>query len=617
MSINSDWSNIPGLKRRFLLLSLAAIGIFLLLVLRLWYLQVIHSDRYVALSKKNRTRYIPIAAPRGPIYDRKGKLMVDNRPSFCVSVLRQEVEDPGQLLTRLSALLGVERKVLLKRWKEGKQFPAYRPIPLAEDVSRDIMDRIQENSIDLPGVLIEVRPLRAYPYGDLGAHLLGYLGEISQKELRSSEYEGYHPGDYIGRSGLEKNLESYLRGQEGERAVEVDVTGKELRILKTRDPVPGDKVYLTVRLDLEEAAAKAFGKQAGAAVALDVRTGEVLAMVSEPSFDPAQFARGISGKEWLHLLRNPLHPLQNKAIRGQYPPGSTFKIVTALAALKAGAITPQTTVDDQGTLMVGNHEFHGWKKGGLGIINLKKAIEESDDIYFYQAGLDMGIDRLAAMARQFGLGEPLGFRLEGEKGGLIPSPQWKRARFGAGWYDGETAIAAIGQGYDLVTPLQLATMMAAVANGGTVLQPHVVKKITDSSGNVVLQANPEVLNRVAVSEKDLKAVRRGLVAAVNGPRGTGHACRLPGILVAGKTGTAQVVKSSEDENKTHEVAYRFRDHALFVAYAPADHPRIAVAVVVEHGRHGGSAAAPIARAVLAQYFGLASEPVKPDPDTRD
>lgn len=612
MSINSNWSNNPGVKRRFLALSLAAIGIFLLLVIRLWYLQVIHGERYVALSKRNRIRYIPIAAPRGPIYDGRGNLLVDNRPSFCVSVLRQEVENRDLLLTRLSALLGVAKKELLERWREGKHTPVYRPIPLAEDVSRDTMDKIQEDSDGLPGVFIQVRPLRAYPDGDLAAHLLGYLGEITEQEFQSADYDGYHPGDYVGRTGLEKNLESYLRGQEGERAIEVDVTGKELRILKTRDPVPGDKVFLTVRQDLEKAAAKAFGDEAGAAVALDVHTGRVLTMVSEPSFDPAHFAGGISAKEWLRLLKNPRHPLQNKAIRGMYPPGSTFKIVTALAALKAGVITPSTTVDDQGTLMVGNHEFHGWKKGGLGVVNLKKALEESDDIYFYQAGLDMGIDPLAAMARGFGLGEPLGFRLNGEKGGLIPTRQWKKERFGTGWYDGETAIAAIGQGYDLVTPLQLATMMAAVANGGTVFQPHVVEKIEDFQGNVVMRSAPEVLNKVDLPPADLLAVRRGLEAAVNDPRGTGRACRLPGIRVAGKTGTAQVVKRNQDENRTKELPYRFRDHALFVAYAPADHPQVAVAVVVEHGRHGGSVAAPIARAILAQYFGLTSQPTRPD-----
>ncbi len=605
MALNSGWAGSPGLRNRFLIFSLAAIGIFLLLILRLWYLQVISTERYRDLSEKNRVRYIPIVASRGPIFDRDGKMLVDNRPAFTISVLRQEVDDRNQLLERLSKYLGVPEKDLLQRWEAGSRFPRYRPFPLADDVSRDILEKVQENSVDLPGIMAEVRPLRSYPNGEMAAHLFGYLGEITESDLRRQTEDEYRPGDYIGKSGLEKKLENYLRGTGGERRVEVDVRGKELRQLKVLEPVPGDRVYLTMQLDLQRATEAAFGDQAGAAVVLDVHTGEVLAMVSRPSFDPAAFARGISGEEWIRLLQDARHPLQNKAIKGQYPPGSTFKIVTALAALKAGVITPATTVFCSGKFELGTREFRCWKRGGHGTVDLKKALRESCDVYFYKVGLELGIDRIADMARSLGLGAPLGFPLEGEKGGLIPTREWKQKRFQDRWYDGESIIAAIGQGYVLVTPLQLAVMTAAVANGGTVLRPRLIKRVEDLAGKDLLETSPEVIDSLGLRPGDLRNVQRGMEAVVNEPHGTGGASRLDGVRVAGKTGSAQVVKLKEDRNKNEAtIPYRFRDHALFIAYAPADHPQIAVAVVVEHGMHGGSAAAPIARAIFESYFGI-------------
>jgi len=474
---------------------------------------------------------------------------------------------------------------------------------------------VQEHSIDLPGVLTEVRPLRSYPYDKMAAHLFGYLGEITQHELQSAEFSGeYRSGDFVGKRGLEKLFEKYLRGVEGERRVEVDVKGRELRILKTQEPKPGNKVYLTLQRDLQRAAESALGEEAGAAVAIDVKTGEVLAMVSRPSFNPAIFARGISGKEWIALLQDPRHPLQDKTIQGQYPPGSTFKIVTALAALKAGVATPSTTVDCQGFLPLGNRDFRCWKKWGHGRTDLKKALKESCDVWFYKVSLDLGIDRIAEMARSLGLGSSLGFPLEGEKPGLIPDRQWKRRRYGVSWYDGETVIASIGQGYVLATPLQLAVMMASVANGGTVLRPQVVSRIEDLDGNILEQMTPDVINEAKLSPEDLKAVRRGIDAVVNEAGGTAWSSRLEGIKIAGKTGTSQVVKLKDKDDKTakEEVAYRFRDHALFVGYAPADDPQIALAVVVEHGGGGSHAAAPVAKQIFASYFGISlTDPAAP------
>jgi penicillin-binding protein 2 len=609
MSLNPGWADHPSQRKRFFLFSVAAIGIFLLLLLRLWYLQVIHADRYQVLSERNRTRYIPIAAPRGPIFDRNGELLIDNRPAFGVTVLRQDVENRDQLLDRLAVYLEVSRDVLEVRWKQGRRGPAYRPLLLAENVDRDVVERIQENAIDLPGVLIEVRPLRFYPYGELGAHLFGYLGEITEQELAEDRFGDYRPGDIVGKSGIEQYLEADLRGLDGERRIEVDVRGKELRSLRTLDPAPGNKVYLSLQLSLQKAAETAFGAAAGAVVAMDVKTGEVLAMVSRPAFDPALFARGISGQDWVALLRDFRYPLQNKAIKGQYPPGSTFKIVTALAALRAGVVTPETTVNCTGGLQLGDREFRCWKKAGHGLTDLNKALRESCDVWFYQAGLDLGIDRIAVMSRELGLGQTLGFQPAGEKAGLIPDRAWKRQRFGKAWYNGETANAAIGQGYVSATPLQLAVMTAAVANGGTVLRPQVVKEVVDQEGKVLRTAEPVVLGRADLRAATLQPVRRGLEAVVHDASGTAAAARIEGLRVAGKTGTAQVVRMKEDRVRSEELTYKFRDHALFVAYAPAENPRIAVAVVVEHGSHGGTTAAPIARAVLAENFGLEVTPL--------
>lgn len=611
MGFSSGWSGMPDLKNRFLALSLAAAVIFLLLIFRLWYLQVVSGDRYQLMSEKNRTRVLPIAAPRGPVYDRDGHLLVDNRPAFGVSIMRQDVEDRDRLLQSLTAYLDVEVEQLRESWEKGRRLPAYRPVPMARDVSRRVMERVQENSIDLPGVFIQVRPVRSYPYEDAAAHLFGYLGEITEHALRERGGEAYRAGDFIGKSGIERLLESQLRGIEGQRLLEVDVKGKELRQLKVQEPQPGNKVYLTLRRDLQLAAEKAFGDQAGAAVALDVHSGEVLALTNSPAFSPALFARGITDEEWRDLLEKPRHPLQFKAISGQYPPGSTFKIVTALAALQSGAATPEREVDCKGRIRVGNREFRCWKRRGHGKTDMKKAIRESCDVWFYKVGIDLGIDRLSEMAFDLGLGRRTDFSLGSEKGGLIPTRSWKRKRFDDSWYDGETVIAAIGQGYVLTTPMQLAVMTAAVANGGTVYQPQVVSRVTDWGGEVLRSFEPRVLNEAELDPGALAAVRGGLEAVVHEPHGTGWRSRVEGVRVAGKTGTAQVVRRLSDEEeakrKEEDIPYRFRDHALFVAFAPAQDPEIAVAVVVEHGLHGSSAAAPIAGAILESYFGAGTQ----------
>jgi penicillin-binding protein 2 len=610
MSLKPAPEETPGLRRRFVISSLIVAGIFCVLALRLWYLQVLGVDHYRDLSERNRIRYIAIQAPRGAIFDRHGTLLVDNRPAFTVSALRQEVDDRSQLFHNLAELLEVDQEQLEQRWLAGQGLPRYRPLTLVEDVGRQSMEKVQENSLNLPGILVEVKPFRAYPFGDMGAHLFGYLGEVTEEELAQAEFDGYRSGEMVGKTALERMFEDTLRGISGQKRIEVNVRGRELRQVTTQNPLPGQNLYLTIDASLQQAAEKALAGKAGAVVALDVNNGEVLAMVSRPTFDPAWFARGISSEEWRELIDNPQHPMTNKALRGQYPPGSTFKMAVALAALEAGTATPSTKVQCDGSIKLGSFEYRCWKKEGHGSVDLHKAIKESCDVWFYRVGLDVGIDRIASAAKRLGLGQGTGFPFGGESAGMIPTREWKKKRFGTGWYDGETAISAIGQGFVLTTPLQLASMAATLANGGTVWRPQIVQKIVDLEGNSEELLRPEKLMETAWPSAALNAVRAGMESVVNDVGGTAWRSRLKTVRFAGKTGTAQVVRRKDDDEKApkdDEIPYQYRDHALFVSYAPVDKPQIAVAVVVEHGGHGSSAAAPVAKAMYEAYFGVPTE----------
>ena len=605
MKINPSPEETPGLRRRFVVSTIIVTSIFCILGLRLWYLQILGNDYYQRLSERNRIRYVAIQAPRGSIFDRNGVLLVDNRPAFNISVLRQEIDDREKLFFNLGTLLNIDQTTLEDRWQKGLSLPRYRPLPLIEDVGRDAMEIVQENSLSLPGVLTEVKPIRAYPFGDLGAHVFGYLGQITEEELKHFEFSEHHSGDMVGKTALERKYENVLQGSKGQKRIEVNVRGRELRQVTTRSPQPGKKIYLTLDLALQKAAEKALSDNSGAVVVLDVNNGDVLALVSRPNYDPALFARGIKSDEWKSLIENPKHPMTNKALRGQYPPGSTFKMTVALAALEKGTATPNTKIQCNGSMKLGNnYEFRCWKKEGHGLVDLHTAIKESCDVWFYHVGLETGIDNIAETAFQLGLGEKTGFPFGSELSGLIPTKAWKKGRFGTGWYNGETVIASIGQGFVLATPVQLATMTAAIANGGTVWEPRVIKKIEDLEGNQELSSLPEKRIEVNWPQKNLGPIKKAMESVVNDLGGTAWRSRLDEIRVAGKTGTAQVVRKKEDEEDVEEdeIPYQFRDHALFVSYAPAEDPKIAVAVVVEHGGHGSSSAAPIARAIYEAYF---------------
>jgi len=583
--------------------------VFCILITRLWYLQILQGDTLRGLSESNRLRFVPVAASRGTILDRNGKVLVSNTPSFSVAVIPQEVKEKDALFASLARYLQLDPAELQERWEKGKGRAKYYPIIVAAGISRDQVEFLQENQLWMPGVDIEMKPVRLYPNDTLAAHLLGYLGEISEQELEANHFKNYNPGDYVGKSGLERSWEEVLHGTDGGRQIEVDARGRYLRTLSESKPTVGNSLVLTIDLALQQAAEKAFADRAGAAVVIDVNTGEILAFASSPSFDPALFTGRMPPDIWKAYLEDKRHPLENKALKGQYPPGSTFKIIMALAGLEHGLIDERTTVNCTGSYEVGRDTFRCWEKSGHGRVDLKRAIRESCDVYFYQLGERLGVDRIAEMSRRFGLGAPMGIGLENEKGGLIPTSAWKEEKYKKKWYRGETMPVSIGQGYTLLTPIQLAVMTAAVANEGTVYRPYLVKRVVDPDGKVIRETLPEVLYRPQVKSHSFRLVKEGLLAVVNEPRGTGGAARLYEVKVAGKTGTSQVVKQ---RGAKREVAYQYRDHALFVAFAPYDKPEVAVSVVIEHGEHGGAAAAPVAGAILRAYFeqkGVIKRPV--------
>lgn len=593
-------------RRRLIALTAGLVLGFVVLLLRLWYLQVIEGERYATLSENNRIRAIPQRDIRGRILDRHGKVLVDNRPSFTLSVLPEETPKLELLVPRLKDQLPI-------RWEEVesrlKWAHAYRTIQLARDLTREQVAYVAERRWDLPGVFLDVEHVRHYKYGELAAHLFGYIGEINEDQLKEARSQGYRMGDYIGQAGVEKQFERALRGEKGAREVEVDALGRELQLVQEREPGPGMNLVLTLDLDLQQLVEEEMAGQAGSIVVIDPRNGEILAMVSKPAYDPNLFVTGISHADWMRLLKDPRKPLQNRTIQAQYPPGSTYKIVMAIAGLEEGVITPKTTVQCNGLFPFGNRVFRDWRKGGHGPVNVHSALVQSCDVFFYTLGHRLGIDTIARYAKGFGLGSPTGLDPIHEKPGLVPSTAWKRKARGEPWYPGETISAAIGQGYNLVTPIQLVNVISAVANGGVLYKPRLVKRLETPDGRVIQQFGPERLGEVPARGETLRIVQQALWGVVNEPRGTAWRARLEQVGMAGKTGTVQVISNSPKGDKLPE---RFRDHGWFVAYAPYDDPQLAIAILGEHGGRGGSTYAPIARKIVAHYFKL---PPTPSPQT--
>ena len=597
-----------AIKKKIRVFAILVIFVFICLSMRIWYLQILKWQYLTGLSENNRVRMVSLPAYRGTIKDRNGETLVSIRPSFNLYITPEDAGDSGSSLDLLAKKIKFKRGKLKKSIGREKSF---KDILIKTDISREEVAFIEENNMRLPGIKIKAEPLRNYVYKDLMSHTLGYLGEISKSKLKNTNNLFYSQGDFVGKNGLENIFESTLRGKKGHKEVEVDVSGRELKTIRRLPSDSGNNLILTldvkVQAELEKAMTSTPEKIVnGSAVVIKVQTGEILAIASKPTFDPNEFAEGITSGSWRKLINDEMHPLQNRSIHSQYPPGSTYKIAVAYAALEEGVIDPETTIYCPGHFKLGRGRYRCWKKSGHGAMNLHDALVQSCDVYFYTLGHRMGIDTLARYAKKFGFGTPAGIGLSREKSGLVPSTQWKLKNRKKAWLLGETISASIGQGYNLVTPLQQANMMAAVANGGMLLKPYIVNRIEEPGGTTIKEFFPEIRGKIAGSSENLEVIRKALRDVVNGVRGTGKRSRLKNIIVSGKTGTVQVVrmKSNEELEKEDEVPYKYRDHAWFVAFAPYEKPEIAVAVLVEHGGHGGTTAAPIAKKVFKKYFQL-------------
>jgi penicillin-binding protein 2 len=590
-------------KQRITGVIICALAAFVMLIIRLIYLQVFMGDEFRRLSLNNSIRLQNIDPPRGWIYDRKGDLLVDNRPSFDVNITPKDAAPLQRTLEKLSQHLQTPEGLLLSQIKQTRGASAYQPRLLKQDVGRDTLAAIEVNKYDLPGVSVDVNLRRHYIHERMASHLIGYLSEISPAELKSGSYPDCRSGDLIGKFGVEKSYENLLRGKRGGRQVEVSANGLVMRILKTVDAEAGNNVYLTIDQQLQHRTEVLLEGVVGAAVAIEPDTGRILALVSSPSFDQNSFVGGITHEQWDSLISNPFRPMSNRAIQGEYPPGSTYKIITALAGLQEGVIDAQTTLNCPGYYRYGNRVYRCWKKGGHGKVNILKAVEESCDVFFYQVGERLGVDRLAWYAKAFGLGSPTGISLGQEAHGLIPTAAWKERRTGIPWQKGETLSVAIGQGFNLATPLQMAVVAAAVGNGGNRYQPMILDRIQSADGKIIKKNVPRLTGKLPISPVNLGLVKKGLWKVVNGENGTARGSHLADIDMSGKTGTSQVISSKEDETLAEEdIPIHQRAHAWFVAYAPSEQPTIAVAVVVEHGEHGSGAAAPIAREMIKTYL---------------
>jgi penicillin-binding protein 2 len=576
--------------------------IFSVLLVRLWYLQVVKGEELRQRSENNSVRFRKIKPLRGLIMDRNGLVLVDNRPSFDVLYMPNKGKDHEIVIERLKNIYKSRSLELSYDQPFPKKVKPYLPVKLEKNVSMEKVAIVESNALALPGVYVDVSPVRLCLDGEMMAPVIGYTGEISKEELEKANDE-HASGDVLGKHGVEKYLDAYIRGRRGAELVEVNVYDKEIKNLGRIDPIPGYNVVLTIDADLQKAAWQAFAGKPGAAVAMDTRDGSVLAMVSSPSFDPNLFNGGISYELWDKMQNNPLNPLSNRAISGQYPPGSTYKLIVAAAALEEGIITPNTKFFCNGSFKMGNRTFRCWHKNGHGSISLHRAIVESCDVYFYNVGKLLGVDKIAKYAKLFGLGDASGIDLPNEKNGIVPTQQWKLARMKEPWQPGETISIAIGQGYNLVTPLQLANAYSAFANGGTVWRPHLVKRIELTDGSIK-ESLPEKKGELGLSKKTIEILGRALWGVVNEPGGTGSAARRLNSDVCGKTGTSQVVGLPQNDKARREkkIGAFQRDHALFVCFAPLKSPEIAIAVIMENAGHGGSVAAPIALKILDAYF---------------
>lgn len=590
--------------RIFLFLGGAGI---LLLIGRLWYLQVVRYPYFVRQAEAQVIRSYPLLPPRGEILDRHHELIVGNQPNLRLRVYPERMTSPAHTARFLREILAAPPANLEDLLKKARRTRPFRPHTVLETLERDDLARFMARAHEHPELLVEMVPVRWFPHGVLASHLLGHLGEVEDEEIR--RYQSlrlYTPGDLVGKNGIEAMYEPWLFGTKGREDVRVDAYGRTREVIHRIPAIPGWDLVLTLDLKTQRKAEEALGDRHGSVVALDPRTGEILALVSHPNFDPELFLKPVTEGVWKALFADPNHPFVFRALAGQYPPGSTLKPMIALAALAEGVVRPQESLPCPGYYRLGKKVFRCWKKGGHGFVNLHRALVESCDVFFYEVARRLTIERMKRYASLFGLGARTGIDLGEEKAGLFPDPEWKLKLFREPWQVGETVIAGIGQGYVLVTPLQLAQAYAILANGGYRVQPHLFSGFLHTERPAPSFTLPDFVSApVGIPPRALALVREALLGVVSEPGGTGVYARLQGIKVAGKTGTAQVVSLEKGEKSDDP---RHEDHAWFVAFAPFENPRIVVAVLVEHGGHGGAAAAPIAREVIETYLLETSPP---------
>ncbi|SHE53021.1 peptidoglycan glycosyltransferase [Desulforamulus putei DSM 12395] len=633
------------------------IFIFTVLISRLAYMQLLETERFETLAKQNHMRLNPIIAPRGEIYDRKGVKIVGNKPVYTVSLVYLGLKDTDRVVNRVASILGMDPKEIMKKLEE-QQLRMYQPVRLATDVPLETITVLEEQRLDLPGVVIDVEPVRSYPFKSMLSHVLGYVQEIKQEQLKRNQDKGYRLGDMYGQDGLENAFEPYLRGQDGARQVEVDAQARPVRDLGIKEPVPGNNLVLTIDAELQKTAEASLERQVlemrkqgyeargGATVMMDVRTGAIRAMASYPTYEPSIWIKGLSQKQWEDLQKSGALP--NRVLQ-LYPPASTFKMILAIAGVDTGKVDPSWSIADPGHYLFGNRAFNDWKPGGHGRVDMRKAISESCDTYFWYLGHRLlGVDLIGKYARKFGFGERTGIEIPGEPAGIVPTPEYKYKRNKAyldaiygpkfkaieekykpllasatdpaereklekakqrelravqnqydqykwdlDWQVYDTLNMSIGQGYNLYTPLQLVNYIAAIANNGTRWKPYLVEKIVSPDGKVIKEFKPQKIGQVGVKPEALQVAREGMRMVTTVGTAAGIFSGFP-VEVAGKTGTGEV--------------FGHDNHALFVAFAPYDKPEVAVATVIDYGGHGGSAAGPVARDLFAAYFGVQNVP---------
>ena len=573
---------------------------FVVLLLRAWQLQVSEGEYYLALSENNRLRVVETPAPRGRIFDRHGALLVNNVPSFNLYLVLADVRERERVILRLSKIIGMTPDEISENVETRKKSDPYYPVKIKDDLNMREVARIEGHGLKLPGVKIEAEFKRDAVYGSLAAHLLGYVGEITQDQLKKEEYAGVKSGTIIGQYGVEQSYDALLLGTPGEKKIEVDALGHEQEVVHEVLPLRGNDIFLSLDLKIQKEAEAVLDNRPGAIVALDPSNGDVLAMVSHPAFNPNLMSGGVSSEAWQALLKDKDRPLTNRTIHGKYPPGSIFKSVVGAGILEEGVAKASDKIRCRGFVRFGKRDFRDWKKWGHGEVDLHRSLVESCDVYYYEFGRELGVDNIAKFSRLFHLGKPTGIDLAYEKGGLIPTKAWKEKNFNEPWYPGETLSIAIGQGFISTTPIQLAAMTAAVAADGVWRRPRLLLKYRNALTQAVNRTSVSDGKKIPIAAETLIEIRNALAGVVSEEKGTGKKARSEAASIAGKTGTAQVV--GRETIEFDEVPEELADHAWFVAFAPLEAPKIAVVVLVENGGHGGATAAPLARRVIEAYF---------------